>query len=81
MVVFTNESQSLGLLIICLGLMPSKNLNTNWDIEDPNAEIPHLPENQVIPEENSERRDETKDGSDVEDGAPKAVHVKTTSMV
>ncbi|CZR66508.1 uncharacterized protein PAC_16409 [Phialocephala subalpina] len=31
----------LGLLIICLGLMPLKRLNEDWDIEDPNAEIPH----------------------------------------
>jgi hypothetical protein len=35
--------------------MPSKRFNENWDIEDPNAEIPHLPGHMIQSEELAEQ--------------------------
>ena len=31
--------------------MPSKSFNKNWDVEDPNAEIPHLSRNRAETDE------------------------------
>ncbi|KAE8446019.1 hypothetical protein EG329_012658 [Mollisiaceae sp. DMI_Dod_QoI] len=62
----------LGLLIICLGLMPLKRLNEDWDIENPNEEIPHVSEHRGD--------DEHEMGFDVGKGSPtEAVHVENTS--
>ena len=68
----------LGLLIICLGCMPLKSLNQNWDIEDPNAEIPHLPENLAFAEDFAERGKGLNDVDHLEEG--KAVHVENVQQ-
>ena len=73
--------QMLGLLIICLGLMPSKSLNQNWDIQDPNAEIPHLAENVVHEEELKDRARRTAAGNDSEATSSEAVHIENPSKV
>ena len=35
--------------------MPSKRFNEDWDIEDPNAEIPHIPNHMAQSEELAEQ--------------------------
>ena len=71
----------VGLLCVCLGLMPSKSLNQNWDIEDPNAEIPYLPEN-VLHEEDfkdCDRKTTYREASEAVSG--EAIHVENSSKV
>jgi hypothetical protein len=63
----------LGLLVICLGCMPLKSFNKDWDLEDPNAEIPHLPDRRATDEDQEMG---SKHGSNSE-----AVHVENMSKV
>lgn len=61
----------LGLLIICLGLMPLKRLNEDWDIEDSNAEVPHA----------GDQRAEHELGSEIRKGSQsEAVHIENVSQ-
>jgi hypothetical protein len=71
----------VGLLCICLGLMPSKSLNQNWDIQDPNAEIPHLPENAVGQEEMKDIARKTTYGAGSAPDSSEAVHIEDSSKV
>lgn len=59
--------------------MPSTSLNVNWDIEDPNAEIPFLPENGVRDEElkNTTRGTTNRGGADHISGD--AIHIENSS--
>lgn len=68
----------VGLLCICLGFMPSKSLNQNWDIEDPNAEIPHLPENAIREGELKDIARKTTYGAGSEPASIEAVHINNS---
>ena len=59
--------------------MPSNSLNQNWDIEDPNAEIPHLPENAVHEEELKDSARKPTYGKGSEAASGEAVHVENSS--
>jgi hypothetical protein len=61
--------------------MPSNSLNQNWDIEDPNAEIPHLPENMIHEEELKGSARKTTYGEGSEAASGEAVHVENSSKV
>ncbi|RFU33115.1 hypothetical protein B7463_g3225, partial [Scytalidium lignicola] len=69
----------LGFLIIFLGIMPSKSLNKNWDMEDPNAEIPHLSRN--IIQQELEDRAKTDNGKGSEGESAEAIHFENQSKV
>lgn len=57
----------IGLLTLVLVCMPTKSLNTDWDAQDPNLEIPDR-EVKPLPMEvaNGEKDDKTVDGKAVD---------------
>ncbi|KAH8810934.1 major facilitator superfamily domain-containing protein [Xylogone sp. PMI_703] len=64
-----------GLLVLTLALMPKKSLNKDWDMEDPNAEIPHQAEN-ILLAEGIEDKGKTEAGKASEAGSAEVVQIE-----